>query len=729
MMVVIDLNLHRTVLREFVDQAIAQKRLATLTMSPRSAVLSHSSFQTPTADEPSTSIANGSADPGRHVRKRTTDSRRKRGGMEVARSSALTQLMDVDLSRKDPKDEVMRLREILKTVERHSISEARRAKDLERANQETERRLHLLAETRLLEQKETMKAQQEVRLVQLQLQNAQDEIDRKQREMRRVEKQRDEAEAEAARQRDKARRLHEQTIAAAAREEGRRRGFQAGFDYARQERRIVASAKKTSNARRIAARRPSTVESNSNSPRSDKGKQRAQEDEPVEIDDLSYRRPSRQRPQSSSQSQSQSQLQSQPQQPPRAPPSSASRSGARNAVNHDNDMSPSQLPLRGLPPVEIYEEERRSRHAPSHSTPHRPPIAPPEFDSEPEENVAQPVMPPPNPPPSHRPSSNRPPSNKPSSRMKTPSVQVFEIDIPPAEELNRQWSSSQENPNEMVPQLPRDQWVTASSFHQLRGPPVAHPPPQPMPRPAPGPMQTPTKTVKFPKILTRPSLAKTKEQASSWYRSLSFRRRNKPVIDPIAEEPMTPSTGAGPLTGATITDSEPPTASEPPQTAESQDIYGGSQQPPASWYQPKQPWIPPNVAMSARSGASRMRPISDAGSVSTRVSQFDLLSTPHLAPAMSVRSGKEAPRKMKEKDSFLSVIKEDPASRGNTPERYGGGSGTSGGLRPSVDNMRSMASVLSPPNFGQRPVQQQSSFGTFDSSVRGDQVLGGYVLC
>lgn len=714
-------------MREFVDQAIAQKRLAT--MSPRSALLSQSSLQTPTADEPSTSIANGFVDPGRHVRKRTTDNRRKRGGMEVARSSALTQLMDVDLSRKDPKDEVMRLREILKTVERHSISEARRAKELERANQETERRLHLLAETRLLEQKETMKAQQEVRLVQLQLQNAQDEIERKQREMKRVEKQRDEAEAEAARQRDKARKLHEQTIAAAAREEGRRRGFQAGFDYARQERRIAAAAKKTSNARRITARRPSTVESNSNSPLSDKGKQRAREEDPVEIDDLAYRRPSRLRPQSPSQSQSQSQLQPQPQQPPRAPPSLASRSGAgaHNAVNHDNDMSPSQLPLRGLPPLDIYQEERRSRHAPSHSTPHRLPVAPPDSDSKPEENVSQPAMPPPNPPPSNRPPSNRARSNRPPSRMKTPSVQVFEIDIPPAEELNRQWSSSQENPNEMVSQLPRDQWVTASSFHQLRGPPVAHPPPQPMPRPAPGPMQTPTKAGIFPKILTRPSLAKKKEQASSWYRSLSFRKKNKPVIDPIAEETLGPSGSAGPLTGMTIIDSEPPTASEPPETTESQDIYGGSQQPPASWYQPKQAWMPPNVAMSVRSAASRMRPISDAASVSTRVSQFDLLSTPHLAPAMSVRSGKEAPKRMKEKDSLLSVIKEDPASRGNTPERYGGGPGTSG-PRPSVDNMRSMASVLTQPNFGQRPVQQQSSFGTFDSSVRGDQVLGVYEL-
>ncbi len=84
---------------------------------------------------------------------------------------------------------MLRLREILKTVERHSVLEARRAKELERANQEAERRMQLLAETQFKEKQEALKAQQEVRLVQLQLQIAQEEIERKQREMRRVERQ------------------------------------------------------------------------------------------------------------------------------------------------------------------------------------------------------------------------------------------------------------------------------------------------------------------------------------------------------------------------------------------------------------------------------------------------------------------------------------------------------------------------------------------------------------
>ncbi|KAF9477877.1 hypothetical protein BDN70DRAFT_880647 [Pholiota conissans] len=785
-----------TVLREFVDQAIAQKRLAT--MSPRSAILSHSALQSPTADDPTTAIANNALDSNRHTRKRTAESRRKRGGMEVARPSALSQLIDVDLSRKDPKDEVMRLREILKTVERRSISEAKRAMELEQEKQEAEKRLHLLAETRVAEQRETMKAQQEVRLVQLQLQNAKDEIERKQREMKRIERLKNEAEDEARRERDKARKLYEQTIAAAAREEGRRYGFQAGFDYAQQESRIAAASRKsitTSKARRIAARRPSTVESKSNSPMSEKakGKQRArEEEEPVEPEDVSYRRPSRSQPQSEMQPQSEAQSRyypqppsqisqpqsqqysqyqppqppsqiSQPQSqqypqykppqppsqisqprsqqypqyqpPPQAPPS-VPYSRPTNTFSHENEMSPSQLPLRNLPPIDSYPERRPSRPPPSQSTSRRQQARSPDYDSEPETHIEKVATspyknPPPDQlsvnqqrypadqPPLNQPPPNRPPPNQEApSIMKTPAVEEYYIELPPVEQLNREYNLSQESA-EIMRHLPRDQWVTASKHHQLRaqplGPGMRGPvPPQPMPRPPPK-SQTP-KAVKFPKMSMRPSLAKTKEQASSWYRSLSFRRKNKPVIDPIDEEENSPPAADGPATGSTIYDSQPPTGTEPPESTESQALYSGSQQPPASWYQPKQPSMPPSAPVSARSGYSRMRPISDNASVSTRVSQFDLLSTPHLGQAMSVRSGKEASKKVREKDSLLSVIKENPASRGNTPERYVPGASTSSGYRPSADNMQSMASVLSQPNFGQRPIQQQASIGTFNSS-------------
>lgn len=704
-------------LREFVDQAIAQKRVAT--MSPRSALLSQSSLQAPTADARSSQATNEGGDAGRQVRKRSTGSRRMRG-MEVARPSTLAQLMDVDLSRKDPKDEVMRLREILKTVERHSVLEARRAKELERANQEAERRMQVFAENQLHEKQEALKAHQEVRLVQLQLQNAQEEIERKQREMRRVERQRDDAEAEAARAREKARKLHEQTVAAAAREEGRRLGFQAGFDYASQERRILA-ARRPANPpakRRTTPRRTDTVESHTVESHitagSSKGKQRAVEHPPPSVNTSAFR-PSRSEPQSQQYSQyghPASQPSLSERQPPPAPvaqyyvpPSPAAND---NVPGPEDEMSPSQLGLRSLPAYDTYSERPPSRRSgPSQSTPHRRFAPPPEVEPDREEPPPAPDQYPP-PPNQYLAAAHEPP------QLKTPAIEVYEIEMPSAEQLNREYSFSQENSSEAIPNMPREQWVPAATFHERRGtrapPALKLPPSQPQPwRPAPKPQQQPAKSVKFPNILSRPSLLKTKEQASSWYRSLSWRKKSKPVIDPIPEEGTTPIS-AGPFTGSTYDDSQPPTATDPPDTAESQGMYGGPHPPRGSWYQAKQPLIPPNGPASMRSGYTRVRAISDAASVSTRVSQFDLLATPHpnAPPAMSVRSGKEGARKLKEKESYLSAIIEDPASRNNTPSRA---------PRPSEENMRSMASVLSQPNFGNHPVQQQASYGTLDGTV------------
>ncbi|KJA20432.1 hypothetical protein HYPSUDRAFT_813123 [Hypholoma sublateritium FD-334 SS-4] len=709
-----------TVLRDFVDQAIAQKRVAT--MSPRSALLSQSSLQAPTADERSSQATNEGGDAGRQVRKRSAGSRRMRG-MEVARTSTLAQLMDVDLSRKDPKDEVMRLREILKTVERHSVLEARRAKELERANQEAERRMQVFAENQLHEKQEALKAQQEVRLVQLQLQNAQEEIDRKQREMRRVERQRDDAEAEAARAREKARKLHEQTVAAAAREEGRRLGFQAGFDYASQERRILA-AKRPANPpakRRTTPRRVDTVESQTveshKTAGSSKGKQRAVEQPPASVTTSAFR-PSRSEFQSQQYSQYEhpvSQHSLSERQPPPAPVAQfygpPPPEADDNLPGPEDDMSPSQLGLRSLPVYDTYSRPPSRRSGPSHSTPHRRFAPSPEIEPDREEPPPPPNQYPP-PPDQYLVAAQEPP------QVKTPAIEIYEIDLPTADQLNREYSFSQENSSEAIPNMPREQWVPAATFHERRGtrapPALKLPPSQPQPwRPAPKPQQQPTKAVKFPNILSRPSLLKTKEQASSWYRSLSWRKKSKPVIDPIPEEGTTPIS-AGPFTGSTYNESQPPSATEPPDTTESQGMYGGPHLPQGSWYQAKQPLIPPNGPASMRSGYSRVRAISDAASVSTRVSQFDLLATPHpnAPPAMSVRSGKEGARKLKEKESYLSAITEDPASRNNTPSRV---------PRPSEENMRSMASVLSQPNFGNRPVQQQASYGTLDGAAQNNR--------
>ncbi|KIM36733.1 hypothetical protein M413DRAFT_448874 [Hebeloma cylindrosporum] len=636
--------------RAFVNEAIAKDRLAAV--SPRSALLSHSSLQTAPADEQSTGGA--LVDSGRQLRKRSTNAstghRRKRGtGMELANQSALSQLLEVDTSRKNPRDEVMRLREILKTVERQAVAETRRTRELERANQEALRRVRLLNESNLAVQLEAAKTAQELRLYQLRLDNAQKEIESTQDAVKKIERERDEAEAEAARARAKARKLHQEKIAAVAREEGRRLGFEAGFEYARHE------------SQAITARRPPPARQNliENGP-IDKGKRRARDQEDF--------------------------------QPiPETPPP---RQHYINESPQTLAMSPSQLPLRGLPEMDLPRDPPPMQAGPSHGTPLRP------FEPYPESDRGYHHPPPPLP--------MYPPQQQQHTRSKTPSIRRWSVEIPTQEELSHDYNTV-ENPNEIIKNLPREQWVTAQKHHELRGPPPAfpgnHPPPllphPPKPSSKRASLPPPTKAIKFPKM-KGPLLAKTKEQAASWYRSLSIRKKNKPVIDPIPEESVdTPTTG-GPRTGSTFNAgfSEPPTATtaDHPPVGEAREMYGAPPRSSSSWYATKQQ--PPIFAPSVKSGYSR---------ASTRVSEFDLLATPDV-PAQSMRSGKEGPAKrMREKDSYLSIIKEDPGSRGNTPERPQ--------ALGSMPRARTSSSSFGQPIFSQHSLQQQSSSGAIGSSA------------
>jgi hypothetical protein len=83
--------------------------------------------------------------------------------------------------------------------------------------------------------------------------------------------------------------------------------------------------------------------------------------------------------------------------------------------------------------------------------------------------------------------------------------------------------------------MPRQGWVTAAKHREMRGS-LAAPYPGPDPPPfllAPPMNVRPARPPSNP--IRLPSLAKTKQQAASWHRSLSFRRKNKPVIDPVDE--------------------------------------------------------------------------------------------------------------------------------------------------------------------------------------------------
>ncbi|KAF8911632.1 hypothetical protein CPB84DRAFT_1762425 [Gymnopilus junonius] len=671
-------------------------------MSPRSALLSHSSLRSvPHSDSP-TDLSNGAIDPGTQIRKRSKGKRRQRE-LEVARPSALSQLLDVDISRKDPTEEVLRLRQILKTVEKHAISEAKRAKELQRANHEVQQRFVELRDNKLLSDREAEKAKQEIRLFQYQLQNAEQEIARSQAAVRSVERQRDDAEAAAARARAKARKLHEEHLVLAAREEGRRLGFEAGFEHARIEREIIA-------ARRKARPRTIPVQATISSVDKGKGKERAYPEDEVESGRSVRPMPER------------VQIPSQPS-PERfddieSSPDSPSQLHLRNLPDEripsrpqsqDTSMHTFRPPSDSVPPRPSSQQFRPSQAQPPLSQlPEFPPLQPrsrtlqsPQAERQPQSYFSQ--------QPDERPPQQRPPS-RPRSVLpgsQSPGVVIWNVDLPPASQIPEY--NSNLFPQNIVSNMPRDQWVTAQKHRELTltppqfeggQPPALLPHP---PRSTKG-STTPTKGVRFPNI--RPSLKKTKDQAFSWYRSFSHRRKNKPVIDPVPEEDPPP------VTASTIVQSEPPTATEPPTTGGSSDMYGTVTQPASSWYQGKQPsGLPaPSVRSTDYAYSSRRRPTSEMdkmSTVSTRVSQFDILATPDLG-AQSVRNGKDAKR-VREKESYLSAIREDPSSRNNTPnaDRY-----LAGGGMPA---MRSRTPIPQP-NFGQSQpsLHQQPSYATME---------------
>jgi hypothetical protein len=232
----------------------------------------------------------------------------------------------------------------------------------------------------------------------------------------------------------------------------------------------------------------------------------------------------------------------------------------------------------------------------------------------------------------------------------SPSIQRYPIEIPPQEELSREEFkrefNTKENPNDIIKQIPPEGWVTAAKYREIRGsPPAPYPGPQPPPLPALYPLPNNVRpAVKFPpKIVRFPSLAKTKQQAASWYRSLSFRKKNRPVIDPVNEAGISVQ---NPPNSATNNKGKANSASS---QFDLDAQYGVPPPPPQSWYKKSAP-------SSVHTTDAKRRPISGVES-SPGLSQFELLFTPHVG-TNSVKSGKEGKR-LREKDSQLSVIKEE----------------------------------------------------------------------
>jgi len=136
-----------------------------------------------------------------------------------------------------------KLRQALHIAVDRIQSDARQAAagERERVTSDTLEHLRLLDEHRNAAQQESYRVTQDLRLSQLQLKAAHDKITRAEEMLRLVEQQRDDAETAASEARAKARQLHQERIFQAAREEGRRLGFEEGLRKGRidQERELM----------------------------------------------------------------------------------------------------------------------------------------------------------------------------------------------------------------------------------------------------------------------------------------------------------------------------------------------------------------------------------------------------------------------------------------------------------------------------------------------------------
>ncbi|KAF8624485.1 hypothetical protein AX17_007114 [Amanita inopinata Kibby_2008] len=232
-------------------------------------------------------------------------------------------------------------------------------------------------------------------------------------------------------------------------------------------------------------------------------------------------------------------------------------------------------------------------------------------------------------------------TNEPA-RSKSPSIQIFRVDFADAQEGLEQEYNIHDN---FSTKLPRKSWVTAQQ-HKNHGQ-------VPLPTHAgSGPSQAgPSRITPSAGVQVSPQDEKKK---ASWYRSFSFRKKfgKRPVIDP---DP---------------TEERPPTGKDetPVEDVDEEDMYRYQPDPSTSWYRRKGP-----SAFSARHRSNSL----GSGSTSTHMSQLPLVNAPGVLghdwntsnTSLSARNGREptVSWKFKDKENALSIIKEDPMSRGNTP--------------------------------------------------------------
>ncbi|KAF9443412.1 hypothetical protein P691DRAFT_778900 [Macrolepiota fuliginosa MF-IS2] len=235
-------------------------------------------------------------------------------------------------------------------------------------------------------------------------------------------------------------------------------------------------------------------------------------------------------------------------------------------------------------------------------------------------------------------------------RTPEPSVDHYPVSIPPAEVIERT-----QNIN---PHPSQGGWVTGRQYGEIHGQTPLMVNTHTRTRSSenghagPSSAETPTSAsgnkprVKF----RRPSLKKTKQTAASWYRSLSFRKKQKPkvLIDPEEDEDdddeggemsnslaVTPTTEeAGPPTSVVPTPSVHTRASShPPSVVKPSSRHSRAVSASASSGVRARDYGYPGAAPTSVKGHNSRAPSID--SMSTHTSHFDILT----APSMSMSGG------------------------------------------------------------------------------------------
>ncbi|TFK25674.1 hypothetical protein FA15DRAFT_755594 [Coprinopsis marcescibilis] len=593
----------------------------------------------------------------------TTDRRRERSSVQEGssrrqhnRSSTKHRSRISDASHRelmrlviDQETEAERLKETLHAISQRLDEETQKAAQLEHVSQESADRFRQLNESRLEAQQKASAAQQEARLYQLQLQNAGAEIIAAQQLAKQLEKEKEEAELSAARARAKARKLHQQQLVMRAREEGRKLGFDAGIKQAQEEYIVSSTAKSRSRSSRPGRRHIERT------------------DIPSATSQLAEHHPEEE------------------------------YTFDDDGVYDDHNSVPT-IDVLNSPEVS---HSRRPSHSVGLQSRMPVPVSAP--------------APAPTPGPSTQPVQS---TSSNINRTATPGVEIYSIPIPA---VDQSFDAEQQ---------PRDAWVTAQE-HRVRNNveatppgPSPHPqgqrfastgqpavPPPPPPRSAPVPASVPPPAPApiivwgHPSQSQPPSASEAPRKASfaappkgsdtsrkkpsrvdslkTWYRSLSLRKKTKPVIDPGYEEPPRhtqpwPTTvgAASTFTDTLHPNSVPGPSTQPNPTAsddgesESKDLYRYQPEPPMSWYSKSRP----SDARSQKSRKSFLHPGGDGDArlsrASTRLSDIDMLS--NAPPGRRMPEGSISGRSLRENTNQLaqklSVIKEDPLSRGNTPQ-------------------------------------------------------------